>query len=129
MEILDILSWEIPYTRCLLDKDYEHFARQKQWQLKEAIMLSLGYHPNRQGTQLDKAEAQRIGLLVRDRWDLVDKAMRSGELAYSERRFKLGSEAIEYVIESRTFLAWLSANQLSLPDGLAKAVQKYDPHA
>ncbi len=128
MEILDIVSWEIPYTRPPTIQEYEHFAKLTEWQIKEAVMLSLGYHPNRQGARLEKSEAERIGLLVRDRWDLVDKAMRSGDLPYKERRYKLGSETREYIIEARTYVNWIQANKLSCPEALINAVQSNDPY-
>lgn len=127
MGILDITSWEIPYCRPLDQKDIEHFAKIDEWSLQEAIMLSLGYYPARQGERLPTETAKEIGRAVRDRWDLVDRAMRSGKLEYTTRPYRLGSDTPEYVFKPSKFIYWLKSSGMECHEGLSLAIKCKSP--
>lgn len=123
MEILDIESWEIPYCSPLDDQEIQRYARMDSWSLREAVMLSLGYLPARRGDRQSETVAKDVGLKVRDRWDLVNRAMLSGKVKYTTRPYRLGSDTPEYCFEPAVFLAWLESAGFEFHTGIAEAVK------
>lgn len=127
MDILDITSWEIQHIRPLNQEDIEHFAQIDEWPLREAVMLSLGYFPARQGERLPAETAKEIGRAVRDRWDLVERAMRSGKLEYTTRPYRLGSDTPEYIFKPSKFISWLISSGMECHEGISLAIKCKSP--